>query len=59
MSWLDTPQVRFLEEVLDLASRRHALIASNLANLDTPGYRTRDIRFEDELRNALRGVPPA
>jgi flagellar basal-body rod protein FlgB len=40
---------------MTLASRRQALIASNLANLDTPGYRTRDFSFEGALKSALAG----
>ncbi len=40
-------------EYLDLASFRQRLIASNLANVDTPGYRTRDINFEGEMRRAV------
>jgi flagellar basal-body rod protein FlgB len=44
---------------MTLASRRQALIASNLANLDTPGYRTRDFSFEGALKSALaRQTPP-
>ena len=39
-------------EYLDLAAFRQRLIASNLANVDTPGYRTRDINFESEMRRA-------
>ena len=41
-----------LSEYLDLAAFRQRLIASNLANVDTPGYRTRDINFEGEMRRA-------
>jgi flagellar basal-body rod protein FlgB len=59
MSLINSPQIRFLEEALDLTSYRHTLIASNLANVDTPGYRTRDIRFEEELRSALMGISAA
>ncbi len=57
MSWMDTPVLRKLERYLDLSSYRQGLIAGNLANIDTPGYRTRDIRFEDELQKAA-GMPP-
>ncbi len=55
MSLLDDPQMNSLEKYLDLSSYRHSLIASNLANIDTPGYRTRDIRFQEELNNAMLG----
>ena len=52
MSWIDTPNVQKLSEYLDLAAYRQTLIASNLANIDTPGYRTRDIDFAKEMRQA-------
>jgi len=32
---------------------RHKAIASNLANITTPGYRTQTVRFEEELAGAL------
>jgi len=42
-----------LSQYLDLAAFRQKLIASNLANVDTPGYRTRDINFGGEMQRAL------
>ena len=53
MNSFETPQIVGLEKYLDLSSRRETLIASNIANVDTPGYRTRDIHFEQELKNAM------
>ena len=47
--------VQAMDTSLTLASRRQALIASNLANLDTPGYRTRDFSFEEAMKTALAG----
>src|SRR5690348_16845658 len=38
-----------LERYMDLLSARQKLVASNIANADTPGYRTRDIDFQSEL----------
>ena len=52
MNWLETPNMRRLEHYLDLVSFRHELISSNLANVDTPGYRTQDVDFEAEMRRA-------
>jgi flagellar basal-body rod protein FlgB len=52
MNWLETPTLRRLENFLDLVAFRHELISSNLANVDTPGYRTQDVDFESELRRA-------
>jgi flagellar basal-body rod protein FlgB len=37
----------------DLASLRHKLIASNVANVDTPGYAREHIDFDSELRRAI------
>lgn len=41
-----------LSRFLDVDVARYKLIASNLANIDTPGYRTRDLDFRAELRRA-------
>ncbi|MGA6984408.1 MAG: hypothetical protein WBZ01_00015, partial [Terriglobales bacterium] len=38
MSMIDTPLMRGLERVLDESAFRHQVIATNLANVDTPGY---------------------
>src|SRR5271169_4633315 len=46
-----------LERYMDLLSARQKLVASNIANADTPGYQTRDIDFQTEFRNATRGAP--
>jgi flagellar basal-body rod protein FlgB len=45
-------------EYLDLAAFRQRLIASNLANVDTPGYRTRDINFQGEMQRAQDQLGP-
>ena len=45
-----------LERYMDLLSARQKLVASNIANADTPGYQTQDIDFQSEFRNA--GGPP-
>ena len=47
-----------LERYMDLLSARQKLVASNIANADTPGYKTKDIDFESELRSALAGGSP-
>ncbi len=48
-----------LERCLDLLSFRQKLVAGNIANADTPGYRTRDIDFQSELRSEIAGAPRA
>lgn len=46
---IDTAYTPFLERYLDLAAFRQTLIAANLANIDTPGYRSVDVAFQSEL----------
>ena len=37
-----------IEQFMNLVSARQKLVASNIANADTPGYQTKDIDFESE-----------
>jgi flagellar basal-body rod protein FlgB len=46
-----------LERYMDLVSARQKLVASNIANIDTPGYRTKDIDFQFEFLNASAAGP--
>ena len=48
-----------LERYMDLLSARQRLVASNIANADTPGYKTRDLAFRGELQSLLSGEPAA
>jgi flagellar basal-body rod protein FlgB len=41
-----------LTEFLDVQSRRAELVASNLANADTPGYVAQELDFAEHLRRA-------
>lgn len=47
-----------LEKYMDLLSTRQKLVASNIANADTPGYKTRDIDFQFEFMTLARGDSP-
>ena len=42
---------------MDLLSARQKLVAANIANLDTPGYHTRDLDFQGEFQSAA-GLTP-
>lgn len=44
---------------MTLLSTRQKVVASNIANADTPGYKTQDIDFQSELQSAMSGLPPA
>ena len=52
MSMIDSPKIEALSRFLDVEVARHKLITSNLANIDTPGFRTRDLDFRAELARA-------
>jgi flagellar basal-body rod protein FlgB len=55
VSLIDSAEIRALGRFLDVSATRTELIASNLANIDTPGYQTRDISFREELERANSG----
>ena len=42
--------VSVLEKALDLRSKKHNVIASNIANMDTPDYKAFDLVIEKELQ---------
>jgi flagellar basal-body rod protein FlgB len=52
VSWLVDPATRALTASLDGYARRELAIASNLANIDTPGYKPVAVDFESELAAA-------
>jgi len=48
-----------LERYMDLLTARQKLVASNIANADTPGYKTKDLNFQSELLAAgSSSLPP-
>ncbi len=55
MSWLNSSQLALLERFLDVNAMRETLVSTNLANVDTPGYHTRDVDFRSELYRAMNG----
>lgn len=48
--------LRFHQTALSLRGARQELLASNIANADTPNYKARDINFASALQNALSGT---
>lgn len=44
---------RFNEMAMNLRAQRQQVLASNIANADTPNYKARDVNFADALKNAL------
>lgn len=55
-SLFDSSTVPVLEQVVNFTQVRHGVLAGNIANIDTPGYKTRDISpalFQEELKEAI------
>ena len=47
-----------LQKSMDFRSKRNTLLASNVANLETPGYKARDLVFENALGKAMKAQLP-
>jgi len=55
-SLFDSSSLPVLEQVVNFTQARHGVLAGNIANLDTPGYRTRDlspVEFQNRLKEAI------
>ncbi len=53
---LSTPMADALGKYLDLTSDQMKLTVGNMANIDTPGYKTQGLDFEREFTSALNGT---
>ncbi len=42
-----------LEKMLDVSSVKHKVIANNIANVNTPGYKKMEVSFADQLEKAV------
>ncbi len=45
--------IKLLEKIMDICAYRQKILASNIANADTPGYKAKDINFQEELKRAV------
>jgi len=54
-----TDTLNFQTQALTLRAERQRLLASNIANADTPGYQARDINFAKALREATGEIATA
>jgi flagellar basal-body rod protein FlgB len=54
-----TDPLDFQAQALSLRSERQRLIASNIANVDTPGYVAREMNFTQALNEATGAGQPA
>lgn len=46
--------INVLDKAADGAWKRNEVIANNLANIDTPNYKRKDVSFQAELKHALK-----
>lgn len=55
-SLLNQTTLPVLEQTVNFAEARHGVLAGNIANIDTPGYKTRDLSpdlFQESLKRAI------
>ena len=45
-------EIQFVQSALNLRARRQEILASNIANADTPNYKARDLDFASALKQA-------
>jgi len=50
-----TQDLSLFSQAMNLRTQRHQVLASNIANADTPNYKARDFSFENAMQNALAG----
>ncbi|NIC40234.1 flagellar basal body rod protein FlgB [Aquabacterium sp. A08] len=53
-----TRRMEFFSNALQLRAHRQQVIASNIANADTPGYVARDFKFQEALQNVSGAARP-
>jgi flagellar basal-body rod protein FlgB len=47
--------INILDKAADASLKRNELISNNIANVDTPGYKRKDIQFQTYLMNEMMG----
>ena len=48
----------YLQAAMSGLAARQRAIANNVANVDTPGFKASEVRFEDVLSKAVKGAKP-
>jgi flagellar basal-body rod protein FlgB len=56
---IETPMAEALGKYLDLSSLQLKLTAQNMANIDTPGYRTEGFDFASEMERSMKALSGA
>jgi flagellar basal-body rod protein FlgB len=52
MEKLFNKTINTLTDMVDVRARKHRVILSNVANIDTPGFRPSELSFDNELQSA-------
>ena len=58
MSKLFDSRITLVSKSLDFRAQRNALLGGNVANVETPGYKSKDLVFEEALGDAMRARQP-
>ncbi len=53
MDWLNSNSIKLTAKTLDNLWQRQRYSMENISNVDTPGYKSKYITFEDELKSRL------
>jgi len=51
MKFIDDNHSQLLARAMDTYALRQRITATNIANIDTPGFKKHEVQFEDELQN--------
>jgi len=54
---IDDPTLNLIGRSLDLRLKHQGVIASNIANADTPGFKSMKMDFEGKLQDAIEQLP--
>ncbi len=52
------PAVSVMAKALSLRAKRNTVISANIANVDTPGYKSKDINFQEVMESCLEKTAP-
>ncbi len=58
MRGLFDAHTQLLQKSLDFRAKRNSLLAGNIANIETPGYKAKDMVFENALGRAMKAHIP-
>ncbi len=50
--------INVLDKAADAANLRNEVLSNNIANVDTPNYKRKDVSFQNYLEQALIGADP-